>query len=286
MPNPRNLAMFILTNGRPDNIKTIPTLRRCGWSGPIYLICDNEDPTLPQYQEKYGDMVQVFDKLEAATRVDTADQNENRNAVVFARNSTDAIADALGLDYYMQLDDDYTSFEWRYQDGEKLGVTSISDLDALMQSLVAFLEASGAKTVALAQGGDFIGGVNGSLWRKGLVRKAMNSFLVRTGDPINFVGRINEDTNTYVTEGNRGQLYFTITEASLVQTQTQASQGGLTGIYLELGTYTKSFYTVMMAPSCAKVGAMGGTAMRMHHRVSWQHAVPQILSEKYRKPRN
>ena len=35
-----NFAVFILTHGRPDNVKTIPTLKKCGYTGNIYFIVD------------------------------------------------------------------------------------------------------------------------------------------------------------------------------------------------------------------------------------------------------
>ena len=32
-----NFAVFILTHGRPDNVKTLQTLKKCGYTGAIYL---------------------------------------------------------------------------------------------------------------------------------------------------------------------------------------------------------------------------------------------------------
>lgn len=69
----------------------------------------------------------------------------------------------------------------------------------------------------------------------------------------------------------------------LRQTATQESAGGLTEAYLDLGTYTKSFYSVMYCPSCVKVGIMGDKVYRIHHKVMWRNAVPQILDEKWKK---
>lgn len=41
------------------------------------------------------------------------------------------------------------------------------------------------------------------------------------------------------------------------QMQTQKNAGGMTETYLESGTYLKSFYSVMYAPSCVKLNTMG-----------------------------
>ena len=66
---------------------------------------------------------------------------------------------------------------------------------------------------------------------------------------------------------------------SIVQKETQSNAGGLTDIYLELGTYVKSFYSVIAAPSCVKVALMGDKQMRLHHAVTWKNAVPKIIRE-------
>jgi hypothetical protein len=60
---------------------------------------------------------------------------------------------------------------------------------------------------------------------------------------------------------------------------------GLTDIYLDLGTYVKSFYSVICCPSCVTVSMMGGTkkTMRLHHNVSWNNCTPKIISDKYKK---
>lgn len=158
------------------------------------------------------------------------------------------------------------------------------DAVAVVDELRQFLDTTGAAIVAMAQGGDFIGGSN-TRWRVGLVRKAMNTMLIDTRRPVEFIGRINEDVCAYVVHGSRGRLFFTATRVSIEQKPTQSNPGGLTDVYLDSGTYVKSFYTVMMAPSCVKVAMMGEASKRYHHEVSWDDAVPKILSDRHRKPR-
>jgi hypothetical protein len=89
--------------------------------------------------------------------------------------------------------------------------------------------------------------------------------------------------NLYVENGRRGSLFVTIPRLRLWQQQTQQNSGGLTDIYLDLGTYVKSFYSVMYAPSCVKLTTMGSTHRRLHHMVLWNNAVPRIVDESIRK---
>lgn len=149
--------------------------------------------------------------------------------------------------------------------------------------MIDFLDCADISTVALAQTGDFIGGLNSKVYKDQLSRKAMNSFFCRTDRRFNFVGRINEDVNTYTSLGTRGKLFFTVAEATLNQTDTQQSGGGMTDVYLDSGTYVKSFYTVMMCPSCVQISTMGVTSKRMHHCIDWNKCLPKIISERYKK---
>lgn len=282
-PEPSNSAAFILSHGRADKVTTWQMLKRSGWTRPVYIICDNEDETVDQYRHQFGDHnVIVFDKKAIASTFDTADTQQDRRTIVYARNACWQIAQDLGLDYHWQLDDDYKDFEYRTPKDGKLLTDTIGNLDAIFDCMVEFLETSGAATVALAQGGDHIGGVAGQIHNK-LKRKAMNSFVLATHKPFQFLGRINEDVNTYVLQGSRGQLFFTFLDIMLVQATTQTSQGGMTDVYLDSGTYLKSFYTVMMHPSSVTIRTMGHTHHRLHHNIKWNNTVPKILSSRHTK---
>ena len=115
------------------------------------------------------------------------------------------------------------------------------------------------------------------------IPSAASFFFIRTDRPVIFKGKINEDTNAYIEAGRRGELFLTETHIGLNQKTTQTNSGGLTEIYQDLGTYRKSFYTVMIAPSCVQVRVMGRKYMRAHHHVNWRKAVPMIVSDKWRK---
>ena len=278
-----NFAVFILSHGRADNLKTLGTLRRQGYTGKIYVILDNEDDQIDEYKKIKDIEVIVFDKLQEMERTDTIDNFHKHKAVVYARNMCHDIAKDLGLEYFLELDDDYSSFMFRYEKDDTLSSVQCKNLDKVFDAMLKFLDQTGAYSVAFAQGGDFIGGASSQFWQKKIHRKVMNSFFCRTDKPFKFLGSINEDVNAYVTLGQKGKLFFTISECMLVQTATQQSKGGLTDIYLDLGTYVKSFYSVICSPSCVKVHSMGVNYMRIHHKVEADKCYPKIINEKYKK---
>ena len=282
MTAPESFVVVIVTRGRPDNVKTYRYLREFGYTGPIMLVIDDEDASGDRYRELYGDEVVTFHRNVGSEDFDTADI-ENRPTVIHARNAVPGLVAERGYRYHLVLDDDSHSVGHRdvAADGRFIA-RSTRRLDDVFQMFLDFLDTTGALTVAMAQGGDYIGGPDGA-FRRRLLRKAMNSFFTRTDRPIGFVGRVNEDTNTYVVKGNRGELFFTFTAFYLAQAWTQTSEGGMTDEYLHSGTYVKSFYSVMMCPSAVKIAVMGNKEMRIHHLVHWRNAVPQIVSEQYRR---
>lgn len=279
-----DFAVFILTHGRADNVVTLKALQKGGYTGKVYFIIDDEDDQKDLYIKNFGaDRVIVFDKQAAYNRADTMDNFNDHRAIIYARNETWRIAKNLGLKYFLQLDDDYKSIDYRYADGKALRYKVVKDFDRIFEDMIDFLEVSNADTVAFAQGGDFIGGLRGGNFYKGLLRKAMNSFFCRTDRPIQFRGTMNEDVVTYTTMSSRGHLFFSFTSFAVIQLPTQSLKGGMTDAYKEGGTYLKSFYAVMSMPSAVKVDMMNTKHSRMHHKVNWNACAPKILNERWRK---
>ncbi|CAB4168883.1 hypothetical protein UFOVP581_12 [uncultured Caudovirales phage] len=282
-----NFAIFILTHGRADNVITYKTLRDCGYSGEIYIVIDNLDPQIDIYKNNYKEQLIIFDKEKAIQMTDSGDNQKKHNSVVYARNYNFQIAKDLGVDYFLQLDDDYSNFGYSFNGKlEYIGQPKIRNFDDVCNSYVKFLKNTPVKSIAFAQSGDFIGGAGG-ISKKFLTgkipRKIMNAFFFKTNEPVVFMGRINEDVNLYVSGGIKGELFCTHPFIRLQQLDTQSNKGGLTDIYLDIGTYVKSFYSVMYAPSCVKIHTMGVTSKRIHHRVSWKNCNPMILNKKVKK---
>lgn len=280
-----DFAIFILSHGRPNKIKTLKELKKCNYTGKWYIIIDNEDKTANEYYKLFDkEHIIMFDKQKKSLEFDTCDmKSRSRNSVVYARNYCFDIAKELGIKYFLELDDDYREFRCKEEKNGKLSTLYINDMDSIINEVLEFLEKSGALTVAFAQTGDYIGGLNSAIFHKRLLRKSMNSFFCKTDRKFDFIGRINEDVNTYVWMATRGELMFTIADVVLNQGDTQQRKGGMSELYLESGTYIKSFYSVIVNPSCVKIKTMGVNHQRIHHAIDWEHCCPKILSDKWKK---
>jgi hypothetical protein len=271
------LGVFILSHGRPNNIKTYKLLRARGYTGEIYFILDNEDKTIEEYKKNFGEkFIVIFDKKKYADSIDEGNNFDNRKVIIHARNACFDIAKDLGYMYFIQLDDDYYSLGYRYIEGEK----KINNLDKAFEIMLKFyINTPKILSIAFSQGGDHIGGFSGIK----LKRKCMNSFICSINRPFKFVGSINEDVNTYTTLGSRGELFFTFTNINLSQGDTQSNFGGMTDTYNLSGTYIKSFHTVLMHPSGTKIKMMNSKFPRIHHSIIWKNTTPMIIDEKYKQ---
>ncbi len=278
-----NFACFILSHGRPNSCITYNTLIKCGFTGKIYILIDNEDKTADEYYKNFGDKVIMFDKKAIAEQIDTMDNFEGRKAIVYARNANFKIAKDLGIKYFLQLDDDYKDFAYRFNNNHEWQYKSVRNLDKVFNIIIDYLKSAKLKSIALAQAGDLIGGQdNSSAEILSIKRKCMNTWFLDSDNPINFVGKMNEDYSASVYYGSLGNLFFTMFQIAINQIETQAGSGGMTDIYLDNGTYVKTFYTIMLMPSCTKVSTLGEVHRRIHHNTTWNNAVPVILDEKYK----
>lgn len=280
-----NYAVFILTHGRPNNVYTYNTLRKSGYTGKIYLILDTDDKTIQEYKSLYDDVI-VFNKKDYENTFDIMDNFDNNKVIVYARNACYDIARKLGLDYFLEYEDDYTQFQYRFILKDSLKGIQVKNLDKVYEIMINFLNDTKVDTIAFAQGGDFIGGA-GAFKNNTFKRKAMNSFLFKVNKDKNkdilFIGRMNDDVNAYINYGKIGKLFFQLSNINLVQLQTQSNTGGNTEAYKKFGTYVKSFYSVMINPSCCKISKMGRIHKRIHHTIKWNNAVPVIIRNSYKK---
>lgn len=280
-----DFCVFIASYKRPTKVRTVKSLLRANYTGPYYIVLGDDDPSIAEYENTFGkDKIIIFSKQEYVDKIDTYDNFGPQAAIVYFRNACFDFAKKLGYKYFLELDDDYNNYRYRYLDSNaKLRSCYVREFDECVDLMIDFFETSGATTVAFGQGGDYIGGCDSMLVKQRIRRKAMNSFFCSVDRPFEFPGTINEDVNAYCALGSKGQLFMTIADMALDQAQTQAQDGGMTVLYLDVGTYVKSFYSVISSPSFVRLGTVGFSHPRIHHEIDWDHGVPCILNEEYKK---
>lgn len=282
MMESKDFAVFILSHGRADTISTYKALRDGGYTGRTYVVIDNEDDQEDLYRQKFGDDIIQFDKRDYLEKTDLGDLDTDRRIGVFARNFIQDEAKRLGYKFHLQLDDDVHGFTYRFAQGKVLRALHCSHLDEVFSGMVEYMKETPITSLSFALSAYNMGGVDGSI-KEGMTRKTMTTFLMRADDLQYFHMRMNDDITTSLINGMRGKLYYSYLPIEVEVDKTQVKAGGMTDIYQKNGTYRKSFYSVMCCPSCVKVSAMGITDYRIHHTISWNNAVPKLLSERWCK---
>ena len=278
IPQLNRFAVFIFCWGRPYFDNTYQALRKHGYTGRIVLICDDLDETRYEYIEKYGaENVYIFNKRWASKHSDPMNNFGKYESTLYVENSMFEIASDLNLESFCAMCDDYNSFCHKQAESE----IQTKSLDEVFSYFLEYLMNSPIKCLAFSQGGDHIGGYDP--YRRTSKRKVMNSFICLTERPFSFYGSMNDDTNMYVRNGVKGDIFLTVYCMMLHQPETQNTKGGLTDLYTSFGTFVKSFYTVILCPSAVKIALMGHSAPRLHHKINYKKAFPCIIRESYKK---
>lgn len=293
--NPIPLLPVILSYGRPDRLQTYKVLRGFGWTGPIRILCSDDDPRLEEYRSQYPDEVLVFSKNEYRSKVDEG-QNYTaaQGAPLYARRAIHDLITPDTADVVLELDDDYYYIN-SPANSDGMVYTTFKykppfSLDFILNRIGIFIKNTPAvRALAFAQSGDFYSSPLGQniYFSRGVMRfhnrKAMNSFFYRTSDPpLPFAGTLNDDVNMYLDLALRHSMpVFTYPLFVILQGGTQQNRGGMTDIYRRDGTYVKSMHTVIRYPSAVKVKPLKST--RWHHSINWNKIQTKIISEKFKK---
>ena len=285
--NPNDFCIFIISYQRANNVKTYKTLQKCNCKYPIFIVVSDDDTQINQYKKNFSENnLVIYSKREYIGKFDYMDNRIDKlSSAVFSRNAVFDIAKKLGYPFFLVLDDDYINFSYRYMQNNKLrGKILRKSLDKILYLYKETLKAlPNIHSLAMSQAGDFIGGNMTRAFSYRRLRKIMNVFFCATDRRFEFFGRLNEDVNVYTKLGNIGYLFITIPEISIVQLITQRNEGGLTSSYLELGTYIKTFYTLLAMPSSVKIGIIQDTFSRIHHQINWKFTIPYILPDEVKK---
>lgn len=274
-------TVYIISKGRPECL-TAQTFLRINYPGQWFIVCGNNDETLPEYKNRWGDKVIVFDWYEQIKHTDTLDNfgfEKMPSGAAPVRNATRAIAESRGEFRHWQFDDDYKRFRaYNKETGKNEDIKDGKTLYDCMLKIAYF----GYVTNTYNVGFTFVTIDSKPANRKKVGVRIFNAHNMST-DINNFTtwrGRLNDDLVNAIETYQKGTIEFCFKFVALDTETTQKQEGGLTEFYKEVGTARKTAYAIMMAPNAVKLVKMFG---RYHHRVNWKRICPKLISEKFKK---
>lgn len=219
-----DFAVFILTHGRAKQQKTVKTLKRCGYTGRLYLIVDDEDKELDEYIRLYGSDVITFSKREIEPCFDTMTNKKEYGSAVYARNASYDIAHSLGIRWIFMCDDDISNLQYRVLKNKELKSVNIYNIDKLFERMCDIANAGKVCIFGFSQAGAFIGGAN-KTYLSGHQRKVSQAMLYDANNPITFRGVFYEDLIVALDAGTAGRVAMSTMLVS-IQSPAMASNGG------------------------------------------------------------
>lgn len=277
-----DFAIFILTHGRANDQKTLKMLKENGYTGQYFLVVDNLDEQLEEYQKKYKDHVIVFDKLAAWEITDTFHNGKMLKAVVFPRNVVFQYAREKGIKEFAMCDDDISRLNYKNIEGGKLVTKKItSNIDQIIEAYVNYVEQAKITVLGMCEDGVFIGGVN-QLVLNGYTPSIGKFIFFRTADEVKYRGLYYEDNIATYDIPLQGRMSFSPTIISTVsQIDTKKTKGGMHDVYENTSSgYTCSFMVLMAHPSGIKISQKKDS---WKVRKSQDNLRPMLLDEKWRK---
>ena len=243
-------AIFILSNGRPDKVKTYDYLKT-SFGGDVYILCDDQDETLPDYKNKFGSKVIVFNKDEWVKKSDPMDNFNSKKSVLYARNAVFEIAAAMGYRYFAMADDDIKDLQFRYEQDGKLLAKPVSNLDKVIDYIVQLMNTTAISYFSFGTDKNFIGGVQNRNFQKKVIDKVYNFIICKSGQQHSYKGIMNEDEIHNVISLSTGVLLKSLTAIQIVMEPVgKGETGGNSETYKENGyySYTRNFYPIIACP--------------------------------------
>lgn len=276
-------AVFITTHGRVDRVTTYGTLRRCGYTGKIYIVVDNEDEQLQRYLNRFSDVL-VFNKQLQFNKCDKVIATQQKASVTYARNAVEAYAKHFMLDAFMVVDDDITGFRYRWVDGDSVRSLAVSNgMDDVLSLYAQYIIDHNIAVTSFAHMMFYISGTHNLSKRITEQREISQLFIRNTKFEIDWIGVMRQDILTNMVTAKMGMIWWVlpfITYDAEPMNETGENLGGMKEAYDNISEFRRTFLGVIVSPFCIKVGCANERI-----KMSWnkESAYPLVVSSRYKK---
>lgn len=289
-----NFAIFIITHKRPSAQHTYNALMACNYTGKVYFVLDDTDPTIQEYIDKYGvDNILVFDKNHYINSADY-DNGDNKAiyaSAVYARRAVEDMAISLQLKNFVMADDDILDFVIRYPIDGSLKRFKITDFDRIIEAYLEILDC-GVACVGFGRANSYFGGAVAFSPENMNKRVIVTNFFIRNASiPVSWSAWTFEDDITVLQSSLLGELWLSIPYVQQVPSEftNLKGNGGNVELYQQNSRFEGCFTELKYMPSqiqikCAdknNVDNVKNTTLLRHVNKCYQ----KIISSSYRKER-
>lgn len=273
-------TIYIISKGRPQCV-TAQTLQKMEYPGEWFIVCGNNDETLPEYQQRWGDRVLVFDWYEQIKHTDVLDNFGFENMPSGAAPVRNAVFDfsrARGELRHWQLDDDFTVFRLTNTERTKNKRLTGDLMYWWLGRMAKFAYDSKMANVGFILCHEMFPSEATTFSHRIFAAHNMSNDPEITPE---WKGRFNDDTIHAINVHRLGKMKeMQLKMVGLDDIKTQQETGGLTDMYQTLGTVRKTAYLILVAPNAARLTIRW---QRYHHIVDWGKLVVKTLDPKWQR---
>jgi hypothetical protein len=281
MSNKKLNTIYIISKGRPQ-CKTARTLTNMNYMGEWFIVCGNNDETIPEYQKNWGkDRILFFDWYEEVKKSDLLDNfgvEKMSSGAVPVRNAIREISEKRGELRHWQFDDDYEFFtHTRENFKSNFAIREGKFFEKQLYKLAKY-----AHEADLANVGFCLGHEAFPVEARNVSRRVFNTHNLpsKIDKFVDWKGRLNDDLINALDVFGQGKVEMSFKFIHLKPAPTQSEQGGLSDLYKQEGTVRKTAYAILKYPNVVKLTIKFG---RYHHQANWEKITPKVIRETYAK---
>lgn len=275
-------TIYIMSKGRPE-CSTAKTLESIGYPGDWYIVCGDNDETIAEYIERWGEeRVIVFDWRHYAEKCELLDNFGLENlpsGAVPARNAIKDISAQKGERRHWQFDDDFSCF--KVCDNKAKKMVKIEDGRVLQRALCAI--AAFADSCGLANAG--FDTASFARWNtaKQVTLQVFCAHSLPSGDAfIPWRGRVGDDVINLCDTFRQGGFEIAFRFLTYTYVTSGTKKGGNTDLYNGDGSLVvkRVAYEVMAAPTVARF-VWDPLSNTYRPRNAYSSIIPKIIREEY-----
>lgn len=271
-------TIYIISKGRP-HCTTAQTLSDLDYQGDWFICCGNNDETVPEYLERWGDRVIVYDWRKYAEKTNTLDNFGIDNfptGVPPVREAVREISENRGEKRHWQFDDDMETFYIKHPITRRKLQLDGYLLEKYLNKLATFAYETGMSNIGFFYQHLAFPPSTFQVTQKNLI---LHNLPTNKSDFVEWKGRMCDDLINIIETYKYGfcQLCFGFMNYGMKEVLTES--GGSTEMYLNVTQWRKTSYPILINPLSKMIPKKGG----IHLQVPWGNTIPKLVSEKYKR---
>lgn len=272
-------AVFVISYNRAGRVETYSALRDAGFLGEIFVVIDVDDPQYTEYKLRFQNELIAYSKKNEMLEADTVEYEKRPASAIYARNAVEKIANQMSLDAFIILDDDITSFRYRWMQGgvcKSLKITQY--IDRIILLYINYMLSCDIATLSFENCMFYVGGITDD--KIANERWTYQIHIRNVNIPVEWKSIINEDIITEIMTATKGYIWWSLPHVVYDAVAMNEMSGGNKDNYDTFSEFKRAMFATVVNPSSCKPGYSHGKLRIIQNKKA---SYPMIVSSRYKK---